>query len=741
MHKELSRHIYRSSLIGLASTSILLTLAAGNAMADTNNSQPTTPLTTLIRRNEPLVTREVVRTITYVNPLTKEKHSIRQVATYQFDRNGKVVKSTNPIWSAYFAPYFDGYAPLWVEIGAKATSPDSADEKEEITYRKVAGSGEVLAVHIFFTGVDGKPLLDLTRTIQNPNEKPVTDFALPAPPDGWEYADLEHLPKTIKVAPGASGRYTFMIRPVKALDHHEEHRQENKVLWRKIILHLPTGDQTIMQQATATREVTVKDGKTTNGEWQISPFAELRLPPMTGYQTSIDRIAARQLTADQLDQAPLTVEVNYQKTGGPATKDETTQTASQPAVDTGSQTDQPMVSDGGTQTNTPAGSGDSQTDQSVTNDQGMQTDETTAKDAGTQTDPNNPPSKGTGAQTDQTTGTDEGTQTNQPTNTDAGSQTTDPLTTDTGIGEDTVDITDHDTQTDSPATTDTGSGDNVADSQDQSSQTDQSTNTSEGTQTDQSASTDAGSQTVDHPTIDTEVGNDTVDNIDHGTQTDKLTAIDEETQTNQPISIDAGSQTADYPSVDTGVGNDMVDDNDQGTQTDQSTGINEGTQTDQPATTDAASQTTDHGTQTDGSTTAKTRADNDAVNPINHDTQTAIEQGTKEHVGQDEGTRPDQLTTDLQPVTDQIAPAPQQIALSGKDSSNQPAAVDPIAFHNELDRLQRPLRELAADPQQKTAATLPQTGNQAAGTKAAVVVALTTLTAAGAAMFTLRKRR
>lgn len=372
MHKQLSRHIYRSSLIGLTSTAVLLALAASNATADAKAGQPTTPLPTLVRQNSigeaGITTHEVVRTITYVDPLTKEKHTIRQVATYQFDREGQVIKSINPLWSAYFPPYFAGYAPSWAEVKQKMTSPDSADEQETVTYDKLTGSGDVMTVHVFYVEPNGKMLWDLRKAIENPDGKPVTSFTLPELPDGWEYVDLDHLPKTIKVAPKAGG-YTFMIQPAKDPGHHTEHHQETKELWRKIVLHLPSGDQAIMQKATATRSVTVTDGQPTYGEWQISPFAELRLPAMASYQTSVDQVPALQLTADQLDQDPVTVEVNYQRIGGPATKDEGTQTGTNTTIDAGSQTDGIRVTDEGTQTE-PAGGETTQPEKPATSDAG-----------------------------------------------------------------------------------------------------------------------------------------------------------------------------------------------------------------------------------------------------------------------------------------------------------------------------------------------------------------------------------
>ncbi|WP_278589160.1 mucin-binding protein [Limosilactobacillus pontis] len=664
MHKQLSRHIYRSSLIGLTSTAVLLALAASNATADAKAGQPTTPLPTLVRQNSigeaGITTHEVVRTITYVDPLTKEKHTIRQVATYQFDREGQVIKSINPLWSAYFPPYFAGYAPSWAEVKQKMTSPDSADEQETVTYDKLTGSGDVMTVHVFYVEPNGKMLWDLRKAIENPDGKPVTSFTLPELPDGWEYVDLDHLPKTIKVAPKAGG-YTFMIQPAKDPGHHTEHHQETKELWRKIVLHLPSGDQAIMQKATATRSVTVTDGQPTYGEWQISPFAELRLPAMASYQTSVDQVPALQLTADQLDQDPVTVEVNYQRIGGPATKDEGTQTGTNTTIDAGSQTDGIRVTDEGTQTE-PAGGETTQPEKPATSDAGTQT---------------NLPA---GDECSHPATSEEGTQTDSTSSTDANTQTDGSVTTDTGVGDGPVDVTDQGSQTDHSTTTDAGVGDDAVDTNDRGSQTDQSTGTNVGTQTEQTTSTDKESQTVTRPVTETGVGDDPA------------------------ATTDQGSQTTTPPVTDAGIGSASID------------STNQSTQTDQPSTSDPV-KANDKDTHTNGTP--------------------AIEDKTSEPTGQKEPIKPTRPVIITSPDRGEVVTTPKQ---TSHDSSVQTASIDPAAFHSELDPLQKPLRELTADPQHESAAELPQTGNQPLGIKAAVLATVTTLTAAGTAMFTRRKR-
>lgn len=675
MNMKLSHHSYRSSLIGILSASVLLSLSAGNVLADANTGQPASHLTTAKSHDHGQVTtKEVTRTINYVDPLTKEKHTINQVVRFQFDQDGKLIKKgTVPAWQAYFVPYFEGYAPNWCEVPPKVITPNSANETEDVIYTKVLSENPIGSVLIKFIPIDGSNVQYLT--IGNSDGKPLSTFELPEPPEGWKYVGKDQLPKIVQITPGAT-RFNFLIQR-NDTDPHQEKKQENKELSRKIILHLPTGDKVITQHARATRDVSVVDGKTSYGEWQISPFDEFVLPQVDGYQSSLTKVASLQLTADQLEKEPVTIKVDYHKVNDEGTStdpsedasteidpvpgvDEGTQTA--PSISTGTQTDPPAMSDAGTQT-----------EPSTSKDEGTQTDQPTKEDEGNQTD--DTPTVDTGVGDDTITGTDEGTQIEQPTKNDEGSQAIDTPTTNIGVGDDSIAGTD------------------------------------ESTQTDQPTKSDEGSQTIDTPTTDTGVGDDSITGTDQGTQTETVPGKDDGTQTEQPAKADEGSQTIDTPTTDTGVGDDSIAGTDQGTQTDQPTGTDEGSQTNDTPTTntgvgDDSIKETDQGTQTEPSTNE------------DQSTQTGTTKG-------DQGASavPDQTST--QPTIQEKA--------KGQD------AIDPVAFHNELNQLQRPLKELATSPQHHQAAVLPQTGNQT-NLKVFLTGILTVLTGALLAMFHLQKR-
>ncbi|MGM9907677.1 mucin-binding protein, partial [Limosilactobacillus sp.] len=563
---KLSRYQYCSSLIGLLSATVLLSLSSGNVLADENTNPPSSHLAVSDHVDEQINTKEVTRTINYVDPLTNEKHTIKQVAHFQFNHDGKLIKGATPIWQAYFAPYFEGYHPNLQEVLPKLVTPKSADEVENIIYNKGPKKDSMRAI-VKFISIDGSTLPKESRllTIQNTDGKPLTTFELPAPPQGWEYVSKDQLPSTLRCTSN-SILFMFLVQRSNPASHREQ-----KELSRKIILHLPTGDQVITQRAHAIRDVSTIDGQEHYGEWQISPFEELALPLVDGYDSSLAKIGSLQLAADQIDKELPTIEVDYHKT----TKKDSTA----PSKDEGNQADPvPGISEG-TQTDLPA-----------------------INDEKTQTDP--------------TPGQNEGTQTDQSTKTDEGSQTDDTSTVDIGVGDDTIDDNnqeaqkgptpgkDEGNQTGESSTADTGAGDDSIGSSDQGTQTDPIPGKDEDTQTDQSAKIDEGSQTDDTSTVDTGVGDDTIDDSDQGTQTDPILGKDEDTQTDQSEKTDDGTQTKNTSTIDTGVGDDTVDASNHNTQTSQSAKTDEDSQTDDTSAVDTGVgddtiAVSNQGTQTD----------------------------------------------------------------------------------------------------------------------------------------------
>ena len=784
--------IYHSSLIGLLSTSVLLSLSTGSVTASANVNQPgsvSTALTDQAHSDDQLITKDVVRIINYVNPLTKEKHVIRQVASFQLEQNGKLVKTIHPGWQSYVLPYLEGYTPNWAVVPPKATTPNSADEVEDITYRKnQRAPKEAYNIRIEFYAIDGQPMADKVNVIRN--DKPVLTFPLPSPPEGWEYVDEEQLPKILHTVPDAGISYKFLVQKIQT-PSHQENRVENKQLCRTITLHLPTGDQVITQHALATRNISVEGDKMHYGEWQISPFDEFQLPKIDGYQASLDKVAAQQLTADQLAQDPITVEVDYHKVvddkgTGTGTTDDSTVTDPTPSGDKDSQTDDPTMSDGGTQTDQSTSTG-TQTERPATDDGGTQTEPVTTKDDSTQTD--QPAVNDKGTQTESATTKDDGTQTDQATMVDEGSQTATNETVDTGVGDDSIDDVDQGTQTESPTVKDDVSQTENK-QQDDSTQTEVSTGKDAATQTAQPAVTDKDSQTSGSSTTDTGVGDDSIGDVDQGTQTESPTVKDDggqtenkeqndstqtevstgkdaETQTDQPSAADKDSQTSDSSTTDTGVGDDSINDDvdqetktesptvkgdasqtenkqqDDSTQTETTTGKDEKTQT------ESEQQST--GTQTENSTEPSTSRDEDSQTDI-IEKDAVIQEDHQITTTDDTGSNKGQINNATQSKSSTVNtndpnwqgvtpswPISNTKAGSQIDTAEASSTLDPLAFHNELNQLQQPLKELATRPQTHESSSLPQTGNHE-DPKVSILGTLTMLMGAFLTALHLRKR-
>lgn len=721
--------------------------------------------------------------------MTKEKHVIRQVASFQLEQNGKLVKTIHPGWQSYVLPYLEGYTPNWAVVPPKATTPNSADEVEDITYRKnQRAPKEAYNIRIEFYAIDGQPMADKVNVIRN--DKPVLTFPLPSPPEGWEYVDEEQLPKILHTVPDAGISYKFLVQKIQT-PSHQENRVENKQLCRTITLHLPTGDQVITQHALATRNISVEGDKMHYGEWQISPFDEFQLPKIDGYQASLDKVAAQQLTADQLAQDPITVEVDYHKVvddkgTGTGTTDDSTVTDPTPSGDKDSQTDDPTMSDGGTQTDQSTSTG-TQTERPATDDGGTQTEPVTTKDDSTQTD--QPAVNDKGTQTESATTKDDGTQTDQATMVDEGSQTATNETVDTGVGDDSIDDVDQGTQTESPTVKDDVSQTENK-QQDDSTQTEVSTGKDAATQTAQPAVTDKDSQTSGSSTTDTGVGDDSIGDVDQGTQTESPTVKDDggqtenkeqndstqtevstgkdaETQTDQPSAADKDSQTSDSSTTDTGVGDDSINDDvdqetktesptvkgdasqtenkqqDDSTQTETTTGKDEKTQT------ESEQQST--GTQTENSTEPSTSRDEDSQTDI-IEKDAVIQEDHQITTTDDTGSNKGQINNATQSKSSTVNtndpnwqgvtpswPISNTKAGSQIDTAEASSTLDPLAFHNELNQLQQPLKELATRPQTHESSSLPQTGNHE-DPKVSILGTLTMLMGAFLTALHLRKR-
>lgn len=750
MNQKLSHHIYRSSLIGLLSTSVLLTMTVGGATAATVSSAERVAAVT--PSDKQLTTKKVVRTISYVDPLTGKEHTVHQVASYQFDRAGQLIRTVNPVWQPFFTPIFPGYVPTnGVEIAPKVTTPDTPDKEEKFTYIPLIDKNDQsYMARIHFSALDGTDLRTYDTGVLGENDNPLLSFTLPTPPDGWEYVDQDQLPKSIAVTPGTTNAFTFLVR--EKTPHQEskpETHQENKQLCRKIILHLPSGDQTIVQHATATRHVTVKDGKTSYGEWQITPFAELPLSPLAGYQLSTTKVAALQLTPDQLEEALPPIEVQYHKitndqgTSTTTTSEATTMTDPLPMTDAGSQTTALVTSEKGTATV----SGKDADTQTVVDskDTATQTNSPASSEEATQT--STPSTSASGSQTEAVTGKDEGTQT-ATSDQDEENQTNLITTKNDGNQTEAVTGKDEGAQT---ATSD----------QDEENQTNLITTKNDGSQTEQPTVNNEGSQTPARPTVETGVGDDTTTGNDQGAQTDNTAMADSGTGDDQVAGVSqATTQTRQPTMTDTGSGAGTIDQQDQGTQTvtpntvdlavgdDEIKTIDHASQTNSTPTTDTGTGSgvatvVDQATQTAPTTTGSTvnqaafdpatptgtpGQHNGVTAPSSENQQVPVPESSVVEESQNEGS-----TTSKKALRE-----PGPTLADGKTAASD---LDPAAFHAELDQLQQPLRQLATHPGRPVvAAALPQTGNRPTTARITVMGLLLGLMTAGAAMFIPRKR-
>lgn len=671
MHTKLPRYIYRSSLIGLLSTSALLALSTAT-LADSANGHSQLPLPVLLANNKmanqntgkTTSVKEIVRQITYIDPLTKQRHTIRQVATFPVDHHGKVAKGTTSAWQAYFLPYFSGYEPTDVEVQPAIVTPDTPPVNVLISYHRLVDIYPANNTIFDFKTVDGEDLIQDMVIIQPQAGHHLTTVKLPPAPRGWEYVDADQLPSTINVTPGQSKEFTLMVKKLTA------HHQEKRLLWRKIVLHFPTGDQTIMQQAVASREITTTFDQKEVGDWQISPFNELTLPPIAGYEASADSVPALQLTADQL-QAPVTpVEIHYHRTTvdqGTATapsKDEGTMTTPVATKDDGSQTDPVGQKDAGTQTDTQVGKTEAtQTDAQTGKDEATQTSTQTSKNEGTQTDQ---PTMVDAASGDCAVGgVDQGTQTKVTPTADAGTgddavnshdeetQTAQASTTETGTGDSTVTTTDRGTQTHSPTMVDTGVGDGLIDTHDEKVQTAQT------------------------PTVETGVGDDSIMTADQGTQTTQTLTTDEGSGDDRLAVTDQGTQTHSPATVDTGVGDGSIDTHDEKAQTPQTPTVETGIG-------DDSIMTADQGSQTTKTASIETGVGDGSVVTKNTGTQTTLPLVTDTSADNSSAKNANQVTQPDNPITDDEKRGGDNSADS-RDQGVQPGQVADHATSNTTD--------------------------------------------------------
>lgn len=274
----------------------ILSLGGATALADDQAATLSEPVSV---SNENLDQQETVsREITVVSPENGEETVINQVA----NRVTKGEDDHSNVWLEYFPPFYEGYRPSELTIPPVVINENTKPEKIKITYQPVTPSDiQTARVAIVLADIDGKESdkLKLTKCDQNG----YVDF--PTLDDGWEYVNKSGLPDKIHFfMHGNVHSIRIMIQkkgsqvepPTKPVE-----KDVTKQLSRKIILHLPSGDKVITQEAVATK---------TNDKWTIEPFEAYMVPTIDGYEASIKEIPALSLSEDKLDE-PTTFEVNY----------------------------------------------------------------------------------------------------------------------------------------------------------------------------------------------------------------------------------------------------------------------------------------------------------------------------------------------------------------------------------------------------------------------------------------------
>lgn len=711
--KQPKKHLYRSSIVGLCSTAILLSSTAvpvfGAVKAET------IPVAQVSREGAlvPEV-REVTRTISYLNPVTKKQESVRQVIRYRQDGD-QATALASPVWPEFFSPEFAGFETDQVVVQAIQTDAQTADSTVTINYypRKESGRRRI-SIHFNSTPATAsrfagdQQVLKTIRTMTDDNG----DLLIPAPPEGWRYFNPD-LPPKVHFGQGGLASLNLYVCPLATVS-----REQTKDFQRELILHLPTGDQRLIQTATAKRVIVTENGVERPGKWTVANFPALRVPTVLGYAPSQAVVPELQPAADQTD---LKVEIYYYQTQNNnsqtenTTTDADTQTTPVGTTETGTQTALPQTQNEESQTET-AGTADSatQTTDEGMADQGTQTN--LSSDEGTQTADN--PSTTEGVQTGDGKLVDEAGQTEDSHQTEAGTQTNNQGTSAA------TPTTDGSTQTSRP-----GSGAGSADAAAQTSGGEISGN-SHGTQTEDTATTDTATQTDSTQRADSAIQtekekNDRADGdlVDCGVQTSSQTTNDDAAdigRDNQAVQTELPSREEADIQTKPGHGED------QGSQTDTKT-TESGTQTDLVSMEDSQPQTTvpatvEQSTQT-GAGTKKPSQESQADNG-----QAASRPGNLGPAINENNPR------QTEPIP---AAAPAEGALL---QPQQPASpedeVDPLAFHNALAGLEQPLRELG---QEEKDDQLPQTGNQAS-TKTTIIGLLVTLLAGLASLWTLKKR-
>lgn len=551
-----SKHI--TTTLALFSTLALVSITVTTVDAKAINSAENTPAGKVTDPME----RTVIREITVVNPLSKEKTVIKQVATINVER----IKAKHPdMWPEFVAPEFAGYRPSELQLDPVKMTPQMKSRKVTIEYQPFTDKVAPATRFFMLDDVDNPCKSSILIPVHSDQ---FGRYKLPTPPAGYHYF-ITNLPKEIQYFPN-TGHTSFHLTVKK--DENDQGKPASKALTRKVIFHLPAGDKVIEQSARA---------DFVNGRWMIQSFPQLMVPQVDGYVSTVKCVPDLQIEENAINQPVPTFEVQYSKNtsdqkdsskekgeemaqGSKSDSKDSSTATSQTGQEKGSQTTDTAKGDGSTQTENSGISSSTQTDTDRGQDTDTQTSEAEKGDASTQVGE----STSSATQTETTDSKDAGTQTSKQQVASENTQTSGGVSAGT--------------QTDGDETKEEGSQTAVVGMEDSASQTENPEKASTATQTEPNIQTSSSATQTDN-----EVQGGSV-----ATQTDGVLTNSTGTQTTPSVSV--GTQTETHSSTasvaiqteDNGVS--------KGVQTDSATEESAGTQTETPRLDSSTTQTTNN---------------------------------------------------------------------------------------------------------------------------------------------------
>lgn len=318
-----------STQVGITSATVLMSLAIGTSVSHQTvlAAQRANDQSALATPNQQ--TKTITRTVKVLDPEEKKPIIYRQTVTLvKHDQNWQAVGDN--YWAPLFIKQYEEYEPDQLYIPAKLINEHQSSETVTIKYHEVKIPdryrlmNETVSV---WTSPDGKMKLSDTRG----KIGEWVDF--PTAPAGYQFG-AEHPERIHLISPQP---IQFSRFPVMAIDAQGD--PESKDLTRSVTFKLPSGDQTVIQKAKAERaRISMADhsGMAHWTPWKIVESAEVAVPQVAGYVSSLAQIPAMQLINEDPDQPLPPLMVTYQ----PNASDENKQPADQES-DKSSQTDQP----------------------------------------------------------------------------------------------------------------------------------------------------------------------------------------------------------------------------------------------------------------------------------------------------------------------------------------------------------------------------------------------------------------